>query len=132
MKTHELKLDTKFFDDVKSGKKNFEIRKNDRDFENGDILVLKRYFRQQGSYVVIDNHLLSTDSKHADTIKVKVKSIIKAEYWNMDKNFTDPLIFEDKMEFKYGLVGVTKVLEEYFGSEEVPDGYIVMGIEVFE
>lgn len=27
MKIHELKLDTEFFDDVKLGKKNFEIRK---------------------------------------------------------------------------------------------------------
>ncbi|WP_223804626.1 DUF3850 domain-containing protein [Lactococcus protaetiae] len=30
MKTHELKLDIKYFDDVKSGKMNFNVRKNDR------------------------------------------------------------------------------------------------------
>ncbi|WP_212746597.1 DUF3850 domain-containing protein [Lactococcus raffinolactis] len=40
MKIHELKLDTEFFDDVKLGKKNFEIRKNDRNFEVGDTLHL--------------------------------------------------------------------------------------------
>lgn len=131
MKKHELKLDTKYFENVKSGKRNFEIRKNDRNFEVGDILELKRYSRQQGSYVV-DNHLLSMNSRHADSIIVKVKSIIKGEYWNIDKNFTDPLIFEDKMKFKYGLVGVSKVLKKHFGSEEVPDGYVVMEIEVIE
>lgn len=131
MKKHELKLDTKYFENVKSGKKNFEIRKNDRNFEVGDILELKRYSRQQGSYVV-DNHLLSMNSKDADTITAKVLSVIKAESWNMDKVFTDPLIFEDKMKFKYGLVGVSKVLKEYFDTEEVPDGYVVMAIEVIE
>ena len=131
MEKHELKLDTKYFEDIKSGKKNFEIRKNDRNFEVGDILELKRYSRQQGSYVVVNN-LLSMDSKDADSIIVKIISIIKGEHWNMDKNFTDPLIFEGKMKFKYGLVGVSKVLKEYFDTEEVPDGYVVMAIEVIE
>lgn len=129
MKTHELKLDTKYFDDVKSGNKNFEIRKNDRNFEVGDVLELKRYSRQQCSYVVV-NHLLSTNSKDADSIIVKIISIIKGEHWNMDKNFTDPLIFEGKMIFKHGISGVSKVLKDYFGNEYVPDGYVVMKIEV--
>ena len=136
MKTHELKLDTKYFDDVKSGKKDFEIRKNDRDFEVGDILELKKYKSYKNGkkphYVRTDSDsvLKTYNSDRADTIKVKVKSIIKAESWNMDKNFTDPLIFEGKMIFKYGISGVSKVLKDYFGSEYVPDGYVVMKIEV--
>ena len=138
MKTHELKLDTKYFDDVKSGKKNFEIRKNDRNFKVGDILDLKKYKSYKNGkkphYVRTDSDsvLKTYNSDRADTIRVKVKSIIKAESWNMDKNFTDPLIFEDKMKFKYGLVGVSKVLKKYFDTEEVPDGYVVMAIEVIE
>lgn len=40
MKIHELKLDTFYFDDVKSGLKTFEIRKNDRDYQVGDLLSL--------------------------------------------------------------------------------------------
>lgn len=36
------------------------------------------------------------------------------------------------MKFKHGLVGVSKVLKEYFDTEEVPDGYVVMAIEVIE
>ena len=50
MKTHELKLEIKYFDDVKSGKKNFEIRKNDRDFQVGDILELKAYVKGLKSF----------------------------------------------------------------------------------
>lgn len=38
---HELKLVQPFFNDVFTGKKKFEIRKNDRDFKIGDELILK-------------------------------------------------------------------------------------------
>ncbi|MFT8735673.1 MAG: DUF3850 domain-containing protein [Lentilactobacillus hilgardii] len=49
MKIHELKLDTEYFDDVKSGLKTFEIRKNDRDFKDGDVLALTAF--EYGHYV---------------------------------------------------------------------------------
>ena len=37
---HELKVDWEFFEDLASGVKEFEIRKNDRGFELGDVLAL--------------------------------------------------------------------------------------------
>ncbi len=40
---HDLKCWPEFFDDILSGKKSFEIRKNDRDFKEGDILFLREY-----------------------------------------------------------------------------------------
>lgn len=49
MKIHELKLDTEYFDDVKSGLKTFEIRKNDRDFKVGDVLALTAF--ESGHYI---------------------------------------------------------------------------------
>ena len=36
MKIHELKLDINFCDDVFNGRKNFEIRYNDRGYQTGD------------------------------------------------------------------------------------------------
>ena len=42
---HELKILPKWFEDVHSNKKNFEIRKNDRDFKVGDTLILKEWYR---------------------------------------------------------------------------------------
>jgi ASC-1-like (ASCH) protein len=40
---HNLKTLPPYFDDVKSGKKNFELRRNDRDFQEGDTLILEEY-----------------------------------------------------------------------------------------
>ena len=42
MKKHELKTDPQVFDDVVSGRKTFEIRKDDRGFEVGDLLKLRK------------------------------------------------------------------------------------------
>jgi hypothetical protein len=39
---HELKTDPEAFDAVASGAKTFELRRNDRDYQVGDVLVLKR------------------------------------------------------------------------------------------
>ena len=51
---HQLKTVDPFFTDVWEGRKNFEIRKNDRDFKVGDILWLEEYraptFGLQGKY----------------------------------------------------------------------------------
>lgn len=40
---HKLKLQQPFFDDVYFNEKNFEVRKDDRDFKIGDILKFVEY-----------------------------------------------------------------------------------------
>ena len=40
---HDLKIHTKFFQAIEEGKKNFEIRINDRDYKVGDIVKLREY-----------------------------------------------------------------------------------------
>jgi hypothetical protein len=43
MKQHELKTWPIFFQKVLSKEKTFELRKNDRNFKTGDILILKEW-----------------------------------------------------------------------------------------
>jgi hypothetical protein len=40
--THELKTWPQYFDAVARGEKNFEVRRDDRGFQKGDILELQR------------------------------------------------------------------------------------------
>jgi len=43
MTEHELKTWPKYFQEILDGKKKFELRKNDRNFELEDILYLKEW-----------------------------------------------------------------------------------------
>lgn len=41
--THELKTWPEYFDKVLTGAKTFELRKKDREFKSGDVLLLKEW-----------------------------------------------------------------------------------------
>lgn len=41
MATHDLKIDKRYFDAIKSGEKTFELRFNDRNYQAGDVLHLR-------------------------------------------------------------------------------------------
>lgn len=48
--THALKTWPLFFKSVKDGTKQFELRKNDRQFKLGDTLLLQEYNPQEKKY----------------------------------------------------------------------------------
>ncbi len=66
IKIHELKILPEYYCAVKDGIKTFEIRKNDRFYEEGDILVLQewngdytgRILFKTVTYVLNDNRYL--------------------------------------------------------------------------
>lgn len=47
---HELKCWPKYFRDVWTGRKNFEVRKNDRNFQVGDSLLLMEWNPEREKY----------------------------------------------------------------------------------
>ena len=50
MKKHELKIDPKYYEPVVYGEKKFEVRKNDRNYEVGDVILLKEYNGEKKNY----------------------------------------------------------------------------------
>ena len=50
MKIHELKIWPEFFRANREGRKNFELRKNDRGFAIGDKLILKEWDPETKAY----------------------------------------------------------------------------------
>lgn len=50
-KVHNLKIETQFFKDVNSGLRQFEVRKNDRNFEVGDTLILEEFDPNTNKYL---------------------------------------------------------------------------------
>ncbi len=140
MKTHELKLDIKYFDDVKSGKKNFEIRKNDRDFQVGDVLELKAYENGMYQHTIqrevrekgFEDWTRASSAEQADIIKVKVVDIIiPKDWWSILNKFginNGPVM--TKSGFLFLPKEVLTVLEDYFSTDRLPDGCVILGIEV--
>jgi hypothetical protein len=57
MKIHELKTINPYFTDVWDANKEFEIRKDDRNFELGDILWLREY--DTGANTYSGRHILA-------------------------------------------------------------------------
>lgn len=47
---HELKTWPQYFEAVVEGRKTFELRKNDRNFQIGDFLLLKQYLPKTDKY----------------------------------------------------------------------------------
>ena len=50
MKTHDLKIEKKYFNDVIAERKKFEVRKNDRGYQVNDILSLNEYDKDNQVY----------------------------------------------------------------------------------
>jgi hypothetical protein len=48
MSTHELKTWPAFFEPIMDGRKNFEVRRDDRGFQAGDTVVLREYEPDRG------------------------------------------------------------------------------------
>lgn len=53
-KHHTIKCVQPYFDEVKSGRKPFEMRFNDREYEQGDTVTLRLYDPENPNYLSFD------------------------------------------------------------------------------
>ncbi|MEK5056036.1 ASCH/PUA domain-containing protein [Niallia sp. FSL K6-0212] len=50
MVMHHLKIQPEYFDSVSKETKSFEIRKNDRNYKVGDVLLLQEYLPSEAKF----------------------------------------------------------------------------------
>lgn len=80
--THHLKLDKFYWDAVKIGSKSFEVRRDDRGFQRGDVVVFHKYDNSQdnGGFCFVDGRYIKTclgeelrTNREADSDKMKAE-----------------------------------------------------------
>jgi len=78
MKMKELKILPKYFNDILFSRKRFELRKNDKDFKENDIVILREY----------DNIKKKFTCFSENTITVKITYVLKnVEKYGLDKDY---------------------------------------------
>jgi len=75
---HSLKILSEYFNDVKKGIKTFEVRKNDRDYKVGDILILKEWIPGENS---IEGHYTNKN------IRKKIVYILEGGKFGLDNDY---------------------------------------------
>lgn len=74
---HELKILPHFFADVMCGEKTFEIRKNDRPFQKGDLLALNehdgQHYTGNSCLVYVDYIMNDADYVKKDMVVMAIK-----------------------------------------------------------
>lgn len=78
--THELKCDPPAFDAVDRGDKNFEVRRDDRGFQKGDTVVLKKFDRSK-------NRFVNDDWGNTATVKRKIKYILTGGQYGIEPGY---------------------------------------------
>lgn len=107
-KIHELKILPQYFEDVKCGHKTFELRKDDREFQTGDILMLKE-FNQNKKYKTINETETNFSGKK---VLRQIKYILK-DIEGLNKNYAilgiKPIDKDIELEWKSGMTEWGKI-----------------------
>lgn len=135
-KTHELKILPQYYAAVAIGTKTFEIRKNDRDYQTGDIVILKEYDYTTKEYT--GNELsfkvgFVTDYEQTDNYVVFSIQPLKQYIYVVEKSIVD--IFDgDHEEYTVGTFATEKEAEDYVQvlKEETVDTPTFYSVSCFE
>lgn len=141
----EYKVNTATFRTIKKRNKNILIIKSDSDFKVGDDLELicfayGNYYRNSGDKIFLDGagpffDIKITDKDNADRLKTKITCVLSAT----EVNEGGKLAFENKLlpiiksaGMSKGYDDFIKALKNAFKSDQLPDGYMILGLEVEE
>jgi uncharacterized protein YqfB (UPF0267 family) len=83
MTEHKLKTWTRFWDAVHSGEKTFEVRKNDRAFQTGDILVLEQFDPDNNRYVMESYDILAKPK----SVRKRVTFLLQGGQFGVEPGF---------------------------------------------
>lgn len=72
--THELKCWAEYFHEIFTGRKGFEVRKNDRNYQVGDTLILKEWLPNMEKY-------------SGDEVTVKVTYILHGGQFGIEEGY---------------------------------------------
>lgn len=73
IKEHHLKTESPYYEDVRDGKKTFELRKNDRDFKKGDTLIL--------------HHVINGERTGRSLFPIEIRYILKGGKYGLDPEY---------------------------------------------
>lgn len=139
----EYKVNTTTFSSTKKRNKNILIIKSDSAYNVGDDLELicfayGNYYHESEDKVLLDGDgpwgcLEITDKDNADRLKTKITCVLSASEVNEGgksafKNKLLPIIKSEGRSNSYD--DFIKVLKDTFKSDQLPDGYVILGIEV--
>ena len=87
MKIHELKTDPEYYKAVNYDRKKAELRCNDRDFNVGDILVLRPFDREENKYMPD----VWGDSRYVDNIDEACYLLLRVTHVLISEDFPQGL-----------------------------------------
>lgn len=91
IKVHDLKIDPAHFERLLKRQKRFEIRKDDRGFSEGDLLILSEYDRGEKSFsgrklIVFSGKIYRDEVKFALKEKYCIIEIVFREEFSEEQN----------------------------------------------
>lgn len=86
---HELKVATEYFNALASGDKNFEVRRDDRGFQKGDTLVLRRYGREwvNNRITYLRDEDTGVSKSEADTIRRTITYVLTGGQFGIEPGY---------------------------------------------
>lgn len=104
---HNLKLYDEYWFDVKCGRKSFEVRKNDRGYQLGDVVVFYRYSREPRGYLGYYDG--KDDYQYIDENNEFVETENEAESMMYQITYVFPLAIGG-INYNYVVFGISKLL----------------------